>query len=228
MPSLSSNKTARSELAEAIRRCRSAFLGIGLFSALINILMLTAPLFMLQVYDRVLPSHSVQTLVGLAILTAVLFAFQGLLDAIRGRVLLRIGGSISEDLSDRVYETLIRLPLRTIGQANGLQPIRDLDQIRSFLSGAGPAALFDLPWMPFYVGICFLFHPLIGLAALAGALILIALTLSSEFANSRACHCRGWLRCGAWRIAPSEPPQCRGLAGHGHGPSTSAALSNHQ
>ena len=166
-----------------MRRCRAAFVGVGLFSMLINVLMLTAPLFMLQVYDRVLPSHSVPTLIGLAILTAALFSFQGVLDAIRSRVLLRIGGSISEDLSARVYEAAIRLPLKMGSGANRLQPIRDLDQIRSFLSSAGPSALFDLPWMPLYVAVCFLFHPLIGLAALGGALILIALTLATEFAT---------------------------------------------
>jgi ATP-binding cassette subfamily C protein len=171
---------AGEELAQALRRCRFAFVGVGLFSGLINILMLTGPLFMLQVYDRVLPSHSVPTLVGLAILTAGLFAFQGVLDAIRGRVLLRIGASINDDLSGRVYDVVRRLPLRMKGGGSGLQPIRDLDQIRSFLSSAGPAALFDLPWMPVYVGICYLFHPLIGIAAASGALVLTVLTLVTE------------------------------------------------
>ena len=186
MPRVVANRAVQTELSEAIRRCRTGFIGIGLFGALINLLMLTAPLFMLQVYDRVLPSHSVQTLVGLGILTVVLFSFQGLLDIIRARVLLRIGGSISEDLSARVYDALIRLPLKTGVRPGGLQPMRDLDQIRSFLSSAGPAAIFDLPWIPFYVGICFLFHPLIGLAALGGALILIALTLTAEFVTRKS------------------------------------------
>jgi ATP-binding cassette subfamily C protein len=172
------------DLAQALRRCRLALIGIGLFSGLINVLMLTAPLFMLQVYDRVLPSHSISSLVALAILAAGLFAFQGALDAIRGRVLLRIGSSINEDLSGRVYEAVMRLPLKTRGSGDGLQPVRDLDQIRSFLSSAGPSALFDLPWMPLYVGVCFLFHPLIGIAALCGALILIILTISTELATS--------------------------------------------
>ena len=169
-----------SELADALRRSRSAFLGVGLLSGLINILMLTGPLFMLQVYDRVLPSHNIPTLVGLAILTAGLFLFQGILDAIRGRVLLRIGGAINDELSGRAYDVVARLPLKTRGGGDGLQPIRDLDQIRSFLSSAGPSALFDLPWMPLYVGICFLFHPLIGIAAALGALILIVLTITAE------------------------------------------------
>jgi PrtD family type I secretion system ABC transporter len=169
-----------SDLAEALRRCRVAFVGVGLFSGLINILMLTGPLFMLQIYDRVLPSHSVHTLIGLAIVTGGLFAFQGMLDAIRARVLLRIGGSINDDLSARVYDIVMRLPLKRRG-ADGLQSARDLDQIRAFFSSAGPAALFDLPWIPLYVGICFLFHPLIGIAAASGALVLIILTLLTEF-----------------------------------------------
>ena len=181
MPKVAGNHAIKTELGEAFRRCRTGFIGIGLFGGLINLLMLTAPLFMLQVYDRVLPSHSMQTLVGLGILTVVLFSFQGLLDIVRARVLLRIGGSISEDLSARVYDALIRLPLKTGVRAGGLEPMRDLDQIRSFLSSAGPAAIFDLPWIPFYVGICFLFHPLIGFAALGGALILIGITLITEF-----------------------------------------------
>ena len=171
------------ELAQALGRCRHAFIGVGLFSCLINILMLTAPLFMLQIYDRVLPSHSVPTLVGFAVLAAVLFAFQGILDTIRGRVLLRIGSSLDADLSRRVYDLVARLPLKTHGGGDGLQPMRDLDQIRSYLSSTGPAALFDLPWMPLYVAVCFLFHPLIGIAALCGALILVVLTLAAELAT---------------------------------------------
>ena len=169
-----------SELADALRRSRSAFWGVGLLSGLINILMLTGPLFMLQIYDRVLPSHNIPTLVGFAVLTAGLFAFQGILDAIRGRILLRIGSAINHEMSSRAYDAVARLPLKTTGGSDGLQPIRDLDQIRSFLSSAGPSALFDLPWMPLYVGICFLFHPLIGIAAACGALILIVLTITAE------------------------------------------------
>ena len=210
---------AQSELSRAMRRCRAAFVAVGLFSMLINVLMLTAPLFMLQVYDRVLPSHSVPTLIGLAILTAALFSFQGVLDAIRSRVLLRIGGSISEDLSARVYEAVIRLPLKMGSGANRLQPIRDLDQIRSFLSSAGPSALFDLPWMPLYVAVCFLFHPLIGLAALGGALILIVLTLATEFATREPATAsvalaaaRGALLEASHRNA--EVVQAMGMGGH--------------
>jgi ATP-binding cassette subfamily C protein len=116
----------------------------------------------------------------LLVLVAVLFTALGVLDAIRGRILVRIGGALDETLSGRVYDTLIRMPLRVGGQNDGTQPLRDLDAVRSYLSGLGPVALFDLPWIPLYLAICFAFHPLIGLTALAGAIILIALTLLTE------------------------------------------------
>jgi len=172
---------AQSGLAETLGRYRTALLGVFMFSAMINMLMLTGPLFMLQVYDRVLPSRSIPTLVGLAILAAALFSFQAILDATRGRVLHRIGASLSEDLVGRAYNAVLRLPLVSRGGGDGLQPVRDLDKMHQFLASPGPGALFDLPWMPFYVAICFLFHPYIGIAAAVGATILITLTLIAEF-----------------------------------------------
>ena len=151
------------ELTAALAACRGAFIGVGVMSAMVNVLYLTGSFFMLEIYDRVLPSRSIPTLVGLIVLAAALYMAQGVLDLIRGRILVRIGASLDESLSGRVFETIARLPLK-VGQRNdGLQPLRDLDSIRTFLSGLGPIAMFDLPWMPFYIGICFLFHPLIGL-----------------------------------------------------------------
>jgi ATP-binding cassette subfamily C protein len=94
--------------------------------------------------------------------------------------LVRIGASLDESLSGRVFDAIVRLPLRIGNRNEGIQPLRDLDSIRSFLSGLGPTALFDLPWMPIYLGICFAFHFLIGLAALGGAMVLVALTLLTE------------------------------------------------
>jgi len=170
----------RSELAQALAACRGAFYGTAVISGMSNILMLTGAMFMLEIYDRVLPSRSMPTLVGLLVLAVTLFTALGVLDAIRGRILVRIGGSLDEALSGRVYDTLMRLPLRGGARSDGTQPLRDLDAVRSYLSGLGPVALFDLPWIPLYLAICFAFHPLIGLTALAGAIILIALTLLTE------------------------------------------------
>jgi PrtD family type I secretion system ABC transporter len=171
----------RSELGDALRACRSAFIGVGVMSCMINLLYLTGSLFMLEVYDRVLPSRSVPTLVGLAILAGGLYVAQGVLDMIRSRILGRVGTSLDEALNARVFDTIVRLPLMVGNRNEGLQPLRDLDNVRSFLGSMGPGAFFDLPWLPFYLAICFAFHVLIGLTARIAAAILICLTIVTEF-----------------------------------------------
>jgi ATP-binding cassette subfamily C protein len=147
--------------------------------------MLTGAMFMLEIYDRVLPSRSVPTLIGIAILAGGLYAAQGMLDLIRSRVLVRIGSALDEDVSGRVFDTMLRLPMKVGKVSDGLQPLRDLDSVRSFLSGLGPIALFDLPWLPLYIGVCYLLHPWLGYTALGGAIILIALTLVTEVLTRR-------------------------------------------
>jgi PrtD family type I secretion system ABC transporter len=171
----------KAELRDALASCLAAFIGIGVFSGLINLLMLTGS----EVYDRILPSRSVPTLIGLSVLTAVLFTFQALLEITRGRLLVRIGNQLDCRLGARVYDVVVRLPLRARAGGDGLQPMRDLDTVRAFLSGLGPTALFDLPWIPLYVAICFAFHVLIGVTVLCGAIILVALTLTTEILSRR-------------------------------------------
>jgi ATP-binding cassette subfamily C protein len=168
-------------LRDALATCSHAFIGVALMSGLINVLYLTGSFYMLEVYDRVLPSRSVPTLIALSVLAVTLYMFQGVLDVIRSRILVRVAAALDERLSARVYDIVVQLPLRAKAQGDGLAPLRDLDQIRSFLVTTGPLALFDLPWMPIYIVICFLFHPWIGIAALIGAAILTSLTLLSEF-----------------------------------------------
>ena len=175
----------RSELGEALRSCRNAFVGVGVMSFMINILYLTGSIFMLEIYDRVIPSRSVPTLVGLVFLCTGLYIAQGLLDMLRARILGRIGTSLDEALSGRVFETIVRLPLVAGNRSDGMQPLRDLDAVRSFLGSMGPGAFFDLPWLPFYLAICFAFHWLIGVTALVGAIILVTLTLITEFMSRR-------------------------------------------
>ena len=172
-------ESSSSELKAALRACRGGFLGIGLMTASLNVLYLTGSFFMLLIYDRVLPSHSVPTLVGLVILAFMLYAFQAVLDFVRGRALVRVGAWLDEALSHRVYDVLTTLPLKS-RSISGLQPLNDLDQVRSFLSSTGPTALFDLPWMPLYLAICFIFHFWIGIAAVASAVVLIFITLLTE------------------------------------------------
>ncbi|WP_244672837.1 type I secretion system permease/ATPase [Mesorhizobium sp. 131-2-1] len=172
--------SARSELAEALASCRSAFLAVGLFSGMLNVLMLAGSLYMLEVYDRVLPSRSLPTLVGITILLVILYCGQGFLDFVRARVLVRIGGALDEALGHRVYTSMLRLPLKAGREGDSLQPMRDLDSVRGFLSGMGPTALFDLPWMPIYLVIIFMFHWVLGVTALLGAMVLVVLTLLAE------------------------------------------------
>ena len=170
----------KSELSVALSACRNAFIAIAVFSGMSNILTLTGAIFMLEVYDRVLPSHSIPTLVALIILATSLFAALGILDLIRGRILVRVGASLDESISERVFNTLVWLPLKAGNRGHGLQSMRDLDNLRSFISGMGPIALFDLPWIPLYLIICFAFHPLIGVTALFGAIVLCIITILTE------------------------------------------------
>jgi ATP-binding cassette subfamily C protein len=174
-----------STLVSALERCRAAFLGVACMSALVNVLYLTGSFFMLEVYDRVIPSRSVPTLVGLCVLALMLYAIQGLLEMIRSRILVRIGMALDEALSGRVFDVTVRASLKGSVGGDGLMPLRDLDQLRSFLAGGGPPALFDLPWMPVYLVICFLFHPMIGAVAVVGMLVLVAATALNDRATRR-------------------------------------------
>ncbi|MGO7153185.1 type I secretion system permease/ATPase [Rhizobium leguminosarum] len=159
---------------------KKAVLGIGATSAIVNILALTGSFFMLQVYDRVIPGRSLPTLAGLAIIAATLYVFQGVLELVRSMLLVRIGLSVDERFGETVHDSLVLLPSRMQVPGDGLQSVRDMDTVRGFLSGPGPTALFDIPWMPFYLGLCFFFHVWIGWTALAGALVLVGLTFLAE------------------------------------------------
>ena len=166
--------------AQDLTGSKSAIITLVLMSSVINVLYLTGSFFMMEVYDRVLPSRHLATLAGLCVIAGLLFLFQGFLDFLRGRILTRIGLNLDHALHERVHGLIVRMPAGARGQADALQPLRDLDQVRAFVSGAGPIALFDLPWMPFYLLICFVFHPWIGLAALIGALLLLSFTLATD------------------------------------------------
>lgn len=171
---------ARSEISAFLVACRRIFWALAIFSGLSNLLMLNGSFFMLQVYDRVLPGRSIPTLVALLIFATMLYVLQGGLDLVRNRISARVGRYLDERLGLRVYDAIVRLPLKTKGDGDGLQPLRDLDQVRSFLASGGPTALLDLPWMPLYLAICFLFHFWIGMTALIGGLVLVGMTALTE------------------------------------------------
>ncbi|MHB2170011.1 type I secretion system permease/ATPase [Alsobacter sp. R-9] len=194
---------------------RTYFIVAAVLSAAVNILYLTSSFFMLEVYDRVIPSHSLPTLVGLCVVAALLYGFQGLIDVTRNRLLHRIGAIVDARLAPRALHAVMTMPLSGRALADGLQPVRDLDQVRGFLAGGGPSALFDLPWVPFYVAICFAFHPLIGVAALGGGAVLFGLALLAEFGSRGATLAAA--KAGGQRMASLEQARRNAEAVHAMG-----------
>ncbi|WP_282610373.1 type I secretion system permease/ATPase [Pelagibius sp. Alg239-R121] len=175
----------RNLIRAALKTCRSAFVGIGLFSCIINLLMLTGPLFMMQVYDRVLTSGSLPTLAALLVLVTLLYFFFSLFELLRSRVLIRVGRRLDEQLSPAVFRAVLALPLRQGQKGESASPVRDMDTLRQFLSSQGPLAIFDMPWIPLYLGVIYLFHPFLGLVATAGAGLLFVLAILSEAVNRK-------------------------------------------
>ncbi|AZO07752.1 type I secretion system permease/ATPase [Mesorhizobium sp. M3A.F.Ca.ET.080.04.2.1] len=170
----------QNELRAAFSQSMGALLCVGAFSAVVNVLGLTGSLYMLQVYDRVMPSRSVPTLIGITIIMVWLYAAYGLLDFVRLRLLGRIGNTLDRRLRRRAFEASLLLPLRAGNEGGRVQPVRDLDQIRSFVSGTGPTAFFDMPWIPVYIAFIYMLHPWLGVLAMAGALVIMLLTLVAE------------------------------------------------
>lgn len=165
-------------LRQAIRANRSAFVAVGIFSFAINILMLTGPVFMLQVYDRVLTSRSVPTLVALCLLVLALFLFMALFDFIRVRVLSRMGYRLDQQLAPLTFRNWVAQGLA--GRREMGRPLADLSTLRSFLGSPALIGLFDLPWVPLYLAVVFILHAQLGLLALGGAAIVTALAIANE------------------------------------------------
>jgi PrtD family type I secretion system ABC transporter len=171
---------SRDELADIMKVSRGAFLATGLFSGVVNILMLTGSIFMLQVYDRVLGSGSVPTLVALSIIVFILYCFYGILEFVRARMLVRIGRRVEERLRDRVFNAVTALSLQR-ANISGSQPVNDLGTIRQYLAGPGPLAFLDMPWVPVYMAVVFMLHWVLGVASLFAAATILVVAIMSEF-----------------------------------------------
>lgn len=167
-------------LASAIAATRRTFVSVAIFSCVVNILMLTGPLFMLQVYDRVLTSRSVPTLLALVVLVIGLYVFMGLIDLVRYRVLTRVGHRFDEEVGRAAFLSQVSAPIRSGPLAAKSEPVRDVDQLRQFFSSSGVTAIFDMPWLPLYVGIVFLVHPWLGYLAVLGAVVLFSIALLTD------------------------------------------------
>ncbi|MEM8569489.1 MAG: type I secretion system permease/ATPase [Pseudomonadota bacterium] len=156
------------------------FVAIGVFSAFVNILMLTGPLYMLQVYDRVLTSRSVETLVALTGLIAALYFFMGMLDFVRARVGARIGASLQTRLDGRVFNAIMRRSVHSGERSKPATGLRDLESVQRLFSSPVLFAVFDIPWTPLFIFAIYLFHPWLGHLAVAGTLTLIAITVANQ------------------------------------------------
>jgi PrtD family type I secretion system ABC transporter len=174
----------RDDLKLALRSCLPYFGAAALFSCGINLLYLASPIYMLQVYDRVMSSGNHYTLAMLTVALLLALATMAALDMVRARVLVRCGVAFDAKLSLRLMTALIDRGVAT-GSTKHAQLLRDLDQFRQFLTGPALHAIFDLPWMPIYVGVLCLLHPILGLVALAGAVLLLGLAMLNELITGR-------------------------------------------
>lgn len=154
-------------------------------SGIINVLALTGAFYMLQIYDRALTSQSIETLVAISVLAVVLYFFQGLLDITRSQILVRLGAKADYGLAPIAHRVAIDMPRFGYGPTEAGERIRDVDTLRQFISGQGPVALLDMPWMPIYLAFIYFLHPWLAALVFAGALTLFALTLVTEFINRK-------------------------------------------
>ncbi|ABB44983.1 Type I secretion system ATPase, PrtD [Sulfurimonas denitrificans DSM 1251] len=175
-------KPTNSELKEAILASKKSFIIVGFFSMFINILMLVPSLYMLQLYDRVLASRSEGTLYMLTAIVVVLFITMALLEVVRSKILVKVGNKLDALLSKRVFDSLFEVANKYPGKASSM-PLNDLTSIRQFMTGNGLFAFFDAPWIPIYIAVLFMFHPIFGYFAIFAAIVLIAFTIINEYST---------------------------------------------
>ena len=170
----------KSEVRLAAGALGSVLATLAIVSGVVNILALTGSFYMLQVYDRVLSSRSVATLIALSLLAVGLYLFQGGLEVIRSQILVRLAGRLDRQLTKQAMTAAMRLRAYVGAQGSPLQPIRDVDAVRTYLSGQGPVAILDMPWMPLYLAFVFILHPVLGWITMFGAAFLLSVALLTE------------------------------------------------
>nr|CAD6405454.1 type I secretion system permease/ATPase [Rhizobium sp. Q54] len=169
-------------------KVRGIFAYLFGLSGIINILALTGAFYMLQIYDRALTSGSISTLVALSVLALGLYLFQGIFDILRSQILIRLGARLDHQLAPLAHSVAIEMPRYGYSTSEAMERGRDVDTLRGFLSGQGPVALFDLPWMPVYLAFVWLLHPMLGLLTIAGAIVLAFITLIAELMTRRSAQ----------------------------------------
>ncbi|SFU21552.1 type I secretion system permease/ATPase [Mesorhizobium sp. YR577] len=172
-------KRAESEISTAIKSLRPYLIIVGVFSSVINLLYLSSPLYLMQVYNRVLISESIPTLFLLTLILVVALLVMAILDAMRAQMLVRCGVLLDQKLASRVFSALVQKSSR-YGYSQGALPLREFDDFRAFVTGPGIHFLFDVPWIPLYLGLLYLIHPVLGIVATIGAVFLLALAFLNE------------------------------------------------
>ena len=175
----SNKELIESALEKVLKGTKKWFIYAGLFSMFINVLMLVPSFYMLQVYDRVMQSRSLETLFLLTLLVAFLFFTMGLLQIIRSKVLVRISNRIDMELNGKVYDAIFQLARLQPGKISA-SPITDLTKLRQFMSGQGVFALFDAPWFPIYLLVMYIFSPLLAAFTIFAAIVIFAITIINE------------------------------------------------
>ena len=179
------NSLPQNEITEALLQFKKAFRSIGIFTAIINLLMLVPSIYMMQVYDRVLASRNDFTLYMLSFIALGLFGLISALEHIRSMIVIKIGAKIDAFLNQRIYTAAFEQNLRGAG-VNAGQALNDLTTIRQFVTGSGMFAFFDAPWFPLYLLVIFIFNPWVGLFALVSVVILIGLAWLNQWVSSAA------------------------------------------
>lgn len=174
------NPSALPNLKAALQVCKSGFISVGVFSLFINFLMLVPAFYMLQVYDRVVATGSHSTLLMLTLILTLLLVTMGLLEWVRSRIMVRLSTRLDLILGPRLYQASFKQALSSGGMQVSAQPLLDLTGLRQFITGNGLFAFFDVPWLPIYLAVMFLFHPLFGWFAVGCALVLVALAYLNE------------------------------------------------
>jgi ATP-binding cassette subfamily C protein EexD len=175
----------KNALQDALSACKGSFISVGFFSMFINLLMIVPAIYMLQVYDRVVTSGNITTLVMLTIIMAVLLIAMGALEWVRSRILVRVSNRLDSILNRQVFDNSFKLALYSGGRQNSAQPIQDLTALRQFMTGNGLFAFFDAPWIPIYLAVMYVFHPWYGFIGLISAIILVVLALIGEKLTSK-------------------------------------------
>ncbi|MGD9819732.1 MAG: ABC transporter transmembrane domain-containing protein [Desulfomonilaceae bacterium] len=181
---LPAGEVKKSELSIVLQSFRNTFVAVGLFSFVLNMLLMVPAMYMLQIYDRVLQSRNQDTLLMLTLIMLFMYVLFGFLYWVRSQILIRLGNQMDQRLSGKVFQSAFSRSLR-LGSVNATQSLNDLTAVRQFLTGQGLLAFFDFPWTPIFIAVIYYLHPLLGIFSICSTIFLMALAMLNEFASRK-------------------------------------------